>query len=71
MRSESAANMAMAEMVEQDRLDEQQYQARLANEAERQRKREVNAAFWHSIKWAVLAIFLAASALFTLIKIAG
>lgn len=71
MRSESAANMALAEMAEQDRLDEQQYQAKLANEAERQRKREVNAAFWHSIRWAILAIVLAAIALFTLIRVAG
>lgn len=71
VRSESAANMALAEMAEQDRLDEQQYQAKLANEAERQRKRDVNAAFWQSIKWAVVAIVLAAIALFTSIKIAG
>ena len=71
MRSESAANMALAEMVEQDRRDEQQYQVKLANEAERQRKREVNVQFWNSIKWAVAAIVLAAIALFTLIKIAG
>ena len=69
--NEAQANEALAASIEQDRRDEQQYQARLANEAARQHKADKNVQFWHSIKWAVVAIVLAAIALFALIKIAG
>lgn len=71
MRSEHDANMALVIMAAQDRIDEQRYQVKLANDAERQRKADVNTQFWHSIKTVVLVIALAAIALFTLIKIAG
>lgn len=69
--NEAQANEALAAGIKQDRIDEQRYQVKLANDAERQRKADANTQFWHSIKSVVLVIALAASALFTLIKIAG
>ncbi len=69
--NEAQANEALAATAKQNRLDEQQYQARLANEAARQHKADKNAQFWDSIRWAVLAIVLAAIALFTLVRVAG
>ncbi|AGH57482.1 hypothetical protein PSYG_00021 [Psychrobacter phage pOW20-A] len=70
-RSEAQANMAMASTVEQDRLAAKQLAAAEANEAARQRKRDINAQFWHSIKSVVFVISCAAIAVYTLIHFAG
>lgn len=65
--NEAQANEALAAGIKQDRIDEQRYQAKLANDAERQRKADVNTQFWHSIKTVVLVITLAAIAVYLLI----
>lgn len=70
MKSDYAAHLSLVEDVE-DKQSKIKAKNMETIEAEKQRKREVNAAFWRSIKWAVAAIVLAAIALFTLIKIAG
>lgn len=70
MRSEYSAHLSLVEDAE-DKQGKIKAKNMETIESEKQRKREVNAAFWHSIKWAVLAIVLAAIALYTLIKIAG
>ena len=69
--NEAQANQAMAATIEQDRLAERQLAAKEANEAARQRKRDINAQFWHSIKSVVLVITLAAIAIRVLIHFAG
>lgn len=65
--NEAQANEALAAGIKQDRIDEQRYQAKLANDAERQRKADVNTQFWHSIKTVVLVITFAAIAVYLLI----
>jgi len=65
--NEAQANEALAAGIKQDRIDEQRYQVKLANEAGRQRKADVNAQFWQSIKTVVLVITLAAIAVYLLI----
>tara|TARA_R110002020_G_scaffold330623_1_gene546221 strand:+ start:527 stop:853 length:327 start_codon:yes stop_codon:yes gene_type:complete len=68
--NEAQANQAMAATIEQDRLAERQLAAKEANEAARQRKRDINAQFWHSIKSVVFIISCAAIAVYTLIHFA-
>lgn len=65
--NEAQANEALAAGIEQDRIDEHRYQVKLVNEAGRQRKADVNAQFWQSIKTVVLVITLAAIAVYLLI----
>ena len=69
--NEAMANESMAATIEQDRLAAKQLAAKEANEAERQRKRDINAQFWHSIKSLVFVITCAAIAVYTLIHFAG
>lgn len=69
--NEAQANQAMAATIEQDRLAERQLAAKTANEAARQRKRDINAQFWHSIKSVIFVITFAAIAVYTLIHFAG
>lgn len=69
--NEAAANEALEAQAEQDRIDARQLAAKQANEAARQRKRDINAQFWHSIKSLVLVITLAAIAIRVLIHFAG
>lgn len=71
MRSEYTAHLSLVQDSEQEKARQIKAKNMQTIEAERQRKREVNAAFWHSIKSVVLVIALAAITLFTLIKIAG
>lgn len=69
--NEAAANEALEAQAEQERLDARQLAAKQANEAERQRKRDINAQFWHSIKSLVFVISCAALAIYTLIHFSG
>ena len=69
--NEAMAREALEAQAEQDRLDARQLAAKEANEAERQRKRDINAQFWHSIKSVVFVISCAAIAVYTLIHFAG
>lgn len=46
MRSEHDANMALVIMAAQDRIDEQRYQVKLANEAAQESKQDANDKFW-------------------------
>lgn len=68
--NEAMANESMAATIEQDRLAAKQLAAKEANEAERQRKRDINTQFWHSIKSVVFVITCAALAIYTLIHFA-
>ena len=68
--NEAQANQAMAATIEQERLDARQLAAAEANEVERQRKRDINAQFWHSIKSVVFVISCAALVIYTLIHFA-
>lgn len=65
--NEAQANEALAAGIKQDRIDEQRYQVKLANDAEQQRKYQKNVDFWQSIKNVVIAILLAALAVYLLI----
>lgn len=69
--NEAAANEALEAQAEQERLDARQLAAAEANEAARQRKRDINTQFWHSIKSLVFVITCAALAIYTLIHFAG
>lgn len=69
MKSEHTANLSLVADTEQNHLP--QHQVKQANEAARQRKRDINAQFWHSIKSVVLVITLAAIAIRVLIHFAG
>ena len=70
MKNEHGAYLALA-------IDAQDEQAKLKAknmktiEEEKQRKRDVNAQFWHSIKSLVFVISCAAIAIYTLIHFAG
>lgn len=68
--NETMAREALEAQAEQERLDARQLAAAEANEAARQRKRDINAQFWHNIKSVVLVITLAAIAVYTLIHFA-
>ena len=69
MKNEHGAYLALA-------IDAQDEQAKLREknmktiEEEKQRKRDVNAQFWHSIKSVVFVITCAAIAIYTLIHFA-
>lgn len=65
--NEAQANEALAAGIKQDRIDEQRYQVKLANDAEQQRKHQKNIDFWQSIKNVVIAILLAATSIYLLI----
>ena len=69
MKSEHTANLSLVVDTEQNPLP--QHQVKQANEAARQRKRDINAQFWHSIKSVVFVISCAAIAVYTLIHFAG
>ncbi len=69
--NEAMAHEALEAQAEQERLDARQLAAAEANEAERQRKRDINAQFWHSIKSVVLVITLAAIVIRALIHFSG
>ena len=69
MKSEHTANLSLVVDTEQNHLP--QHQVKQANEAARQRKRDINAQFWHSIKSVVFVISCAAIAVYTLIHFAG
>ena len=69
MKSDHGAYLALA-------IDAQDEQAKLREknmktiEEEKQRKRDINAQFWHSIKSVVFVISCAAIAIYTLIHFA-
>jgi len=69
MKSDYAAHLSLVH----DSQDEQM-QLKAKNmetiEEEKQRKRDINAQFWHSIKHLVIVIAAAAIAVYTLIHIA-
>jgi len=65
MKSEYSTHLDLVQDTEQNYLAQDQVAA--ANEAARQRKRNINAEFWHSIKSVVFVIILAAIAVYALI----
>lgn len=69
--NEAMAHEALEAQAEQERIDARQLAAAEANEAARQRKRDINAQFWHSIKSVVFVISCAALVIYTLIHFAG
>ena len=68
MKSEHAANLSLVVDAEQNHVA--QHQVAAANEAARQRKRDINAQFWHSIKSLVFVISCAAIVIRALIHFA-
>ena len=68
MKSDHAANLSL--VVDADKNHLPQHQVRQANEVARQRKRDINAQFWHSIKSVVFVISCAALVIYTLIHFA-
>jgi len=69
MKSDHATHLEL--VVDADKNHLPQHQVKQANEAARQRKRDINAQFWHSIKSVVFVITCAALAIYTLIHFAG
>lgn len=65
MKSDHAAHLSLVHDAEQNH--QPQHQVRQANKAAEQRKHEKNMRFWHRIKSVVIAILLAASAIYLLI----
>ena len=71
MRSEHAAHLSLV----QETAEEKRRRVRERNmktiEEEKQRKRDINAQFWHSMKEIIFMIVCAAIAIYTLIHFAG
>lgn len=65
MKSNHATHLELVQDAEQNH--QPQHQVRQANKAAEQRKHQKNIDFWHRIKWVVIAILLAASAIYLLI----
>lgn len=65
MKSDYAAHLSLVHDAEQNHVA--QHHVKQANEAARQRKHQKNLDFWHSIKTVVIAIALAAIAIYLLI----
>ena len=70
MKSEHAAYLSFA-IDAQDERKKLKAKNMGAIEKEKQRKRDINAQFWHSIKSVVFVIACAAIAVYTLIHFAG
>lgn len=65
MKNDHAAHLSLVQDAEQNHVA--QHQVKQANEAARQRKHQKNMDFWHHIKNVVIAIVLAAIAIYLLI----
>lgn len=65
MKSDHAAHLSLVHDAEQNHVA--QHQVKQANEAARQRKHQKNIDFWQRIKNVVIAIVLAAIAIYLLI----
>lgn len=70
MKSDHAAYLSLA-IDAQDERKKLKAKNMETIEAEKQRKRDINAQFWHSIKSVVFVITCAAIVVYTLIHFAG
>ena len=69
-RNEAQANQSLADGIKQDRMDEQRYQVKRANDAEFERKQTANDKFWSRVLFVcnILAVFIVAVGLYRIFK---